>query len=104
MGEQERLIANLASKSVLILQNHGLLVTGASTARAFFTYYALHRACEIQCATQSMPGANIPISEEIAKEGLRGAEGADPEGSLHWKIFAGAVRRAGIRKVEDVMV
>lgn len=103
MGEQERLIANLGAKSVLILQNHGLLVTGPSTARAFFTYYALHRACEIQCTTQAMPGPNIPISDEVAREGLRGAEGADPEGALCWKIFAGAVRRAGIRKVEDVM-
>ena len=103
MGEQERLVANMGHKSVLILRNHGLLVAGPSTARAFFTYYALHRACEIQCTTQSMPGPNVLISEAIAVGGLKGAEDADPEGALHWKIFAGAVRRAGIRRVQDVM-
>ena len=83
MGERERLVANLGrwvkealslpppqpihhppthlnpqkgEKNVLILRNHGLLVAGASVAHAFFYYYSLHRACEIQCAASVLPG------------------------------------------------
>jgi ribulose-5-phosphate 4-epimerase/fuculose-1-phosphate aldolase len=57
MGERERLIQNIGSdKNVLILRNHGLLVAAGGVARAYFYYYSLLRACEIQCACGQLPG------------------------------------------------
>jgi ribulose-5-phosphate 4-epimerase/fuculose-1-phosphate aldolase len=46
--EGERLARALGDKSVLMLRNHGVLVTGRSPARAFERLYFLERACQAQ--------------------------------------------------------
>jgi ribulose-5-phosphate 4-epimerase/fuculose-1-phosphate aldolase len=46
--EGERLARALAGKSVLMLRNHGVLVTGGSAAQAFERLYFLERACQAQ--------------------------------------------------------
>jgi ribulose-5-phosphate 4-epimerase/fuculose-1-phosphate aldolase len=46
--EGERLARALGDKSVLILRNHGVLVTGRSAAHAFERLYFLERACQAQ--------------------------------------------------------
>lgn len=50
MDEQKRLVADIGSKDVLILRNHGLLTMGRSVREAFELMYYLERACEIQLA------------------------------------------------------
>jgi ribulose-5-phosphate 4-epimerase/fuculose-1-phosphate aldolase len=47
-SEGERLASALGEKSVLILRNHGALVTGSSVAQAFEQLYFLERACQVQ--------------------------------------------------------
>jgi ribulose-5-phosphate 4-epimerase/fuculose-1-phosphate aldolase len=49
-GEQQRLVANIGSKDVLILRNHGLLTMGRSVSEAFELMFFLERACQIQVA------------------------------------------------------
>ena len=51
--ERQRLAANLGSKNVLILRNHGLLTCGETVAQAFVRMYRLERACQVQLAAQS---------------------------------------------------
>ncbi|MBS0579837.1 MAG: aldolase [Proteobacteria bacterium] len=46
--EGKRLSAALGNKSVLMLRNHGVLVTGQSVAQAFERLYFLERACQAQ--------------------------------------------------------
>ena len=46
--ERERIRANLGDNNVLILRNHGLLVTGTTIPEAFLRLYRLERACQIQ--------------------------------------------------------
>ncbi|MGB9330308.1 MAG: aldolase [Steroidobacteraceae bacterium] len=46
--EGERLARALGDKSVLMLRNHGVLVTGRSAAHAFERLYFLERACQTQ--------------------------------------------------------
>lgn len=53
MGEQQRLIADIVTKDVLILRNHGLLTMGRTVREAFELMYYLERACEIQIAALS---------------------------------------------------
>jgi len=47
-AEGERLARALGEKAVLMLRNHGVLVTGASAAQAFERLYFLERACQAQ--------------------------------------------------------
>ena len=47
-GEGERLARALGDKSVLMLRNHGVLVTAPSAAQAFERLYFLERACQAQ--------------------------------------------------------
>jgi len=47
-AEGERLARALGDKSVLILRNHGVLVTARSAAQAFERLYFLERACQAQ--------------------------------------------------------
>jgi len=47
-SEGERLARALGDKSVLLLRNHGVLVTASSPARAFERLYFLERACQVQ--------------------------------------------------------
>jgi ribulose-5-phosphate 4-epimerase/fuculose-1-phosphate aldolase len=46
--EGERMAQALGGKSVLMLRNHGVVVTGGSAAQAFERLYFLERACQAQ--------------------------------------------------------
>lgn len=52
-GEGRRMAAALGDKSVLLLRNHGVAVTGASIAEAFNTLYFFERAAMTQILAQS---------------------------------------------------
>lgn len=63
MDEQQRLVADLGNKPVMMLRNHGLLTTGRSVAEAFLRMYYLEKACEIQLAAQSAGQLILPSTE-----------------------------------------
>jgi ribulose-5-phosphate 4-epimerase/fuculose-1-phosphate aldolase len=48
LDERERIVADLGSKHLLILRNHGTLAVGETVADAFLRIYFLERACEAQ--------------------------------------------------------
>lgn len=48
LDERARLVADIGSKNILLLRNHGTLAVGASIAVAFLRIYFLERACETQ--------------------------------------------------------
>jgi ribulose-5-phosphate 4-epimerase/fuculose-1-phosphate aldolase len=101
-AEQARLVASLGRKSVLILRNHGLLVTGSCISDAFIRYWTLLRACEIQAATDAMAGDNLSIAPAVLEDTARRVapfrSGARPAG----EVFDALLRRAGIR-YEDIL-
>ncbi len=57
-AEQQRLVADLGHRNVLILRNHGLLTLGATVPEAFDRMYFLERSCQIQIAATS---AGMPL-------------------------------------------
>lgn len=57
--EQQRLVADIGSKDVLILRNHGLLTMGRDVSEAFELMFFLERACQIQIA--ALAGASAVI-------------------------------------------
>ena len=83
LEERERLAADLGTKDILILRNHGLLTCGETVAQAFVRMYRLERACQVQLAAQGTggalvvpPGAVRELSRERSDVFLK-AEGED---------------------------
>ncbi|MFM0047783.1 class II aldolase/adducin family protein [Paraburkholderia sediminicola] len=81
--ECARLTADLGSRRVMILRNHGLLVCGETIAETFMDLYHLQRACEVQVAA-SAGGAELNFAgpevaahcaEQHARARSRGKEG-----------------------------
>lgn len=95
-GEQPRLVASLGDKPCLILRSHGLLVAERTLPAAFYWYYVLQRACQVQVLAHSVPGPTLTLSDSAKQISAGGVQSADPQGDLYPKVFEAAVRRAGI--------
>lgn len=99
-AEQVRLVESLGNKDVLILRNHGLLVTGSHVPHAFATMWCLQRACEVQVLTDSMAGPNAPVPQAVLDaiplqaRPFRETPGGPRRGQL---MFDAAVRAAGLK-------
>lgn len=103
MDEQQRLVADLGDKPVMILRNHGLLATGGSVAEAFLRMYYLEKACEIQLAAQSagqviLPPAEVCVHTErqfnAPGRGLKQGELTDPDAlQLAWAALLRMLER-----------
>lgn len=91
--EQPRLVDSLGDKAVMVLRNHGLLVVEESLPKAFWLTWTLQRACEIQCASQSLSGALLPLSEAVRAASAYDGEHFDPDGRLGQKMLDAAIRR-----------
>ncbi|HMN80036.1 MAG TPA: class II aldolase/adducin family protein [Burkholderiaceae bacterium] len=96
-AECPRLVASLGDKQVMILRNHGLLVTGQDVPDAFQRLWTLQRACEVQLAADCLAGPTRPIAPavlaRIPDQCKPVALGTQP-GHM---MFEGILRRAGIR-------
>lgn len=71
VDERPRIAADLGDKPVLMLRNHGLLVTGASLAEAFHRNYNLEHACRIQAGALATGRELSAISHEAAEKTVR---------------------------------
>jgi len=89
--EGERLLANLGSKRVMFLRNHGILVMGRSLPEAFIRHWSLQRACEIQVATASM-GTPLEVAPEVVAVHRRDLGQVQPPGGAGAADFAAMVR------------
>jgi ribulose-5-phosphate 4-epimerase/fuculose-1-phosphate aldolase len=86
LEERERLVANLGDREVMILRNHGLLVTGASIPEAFNNLFRLERACELQVMTLSCnTELHLPSHEAVLETNrLFKPTGMRRRGLLEW--------------------
>jgi ribulose-5-phosphate 4-epimerase/fuculose-1-phosphate aldolase len=48
LGERERLVADLGTKNLMLLRNHGTLAVGRNVGECFVRLYFLERACQAQ--------------------------------------------------------
>jgi len=48
LDERERIVADLGSKNMMLLRNHGTLSVGQTIGEAFIRLYTLERACQAQ--------------------------------------------------------
>jgi len=63
LDERERIVADLGSKSLLMLRNHGTLTLGKTCGTAFLRMYFLENACKAQIFAQSVGDENALIEE-----------------------------------------
>ena len=70
LDERPRLVADLGTKSAMLLRNHGTLTVGASIPEAFLTMYFLERACATQVAAQA-GGAKLHYPSDAVQELVR---------------------------------
>jgi ribulose-5-phosphate 4-epimerase/fuculose-1-phosphate aldolase len=99
LDEQERLVADLGDRPVLILRNHGLLTVGESASQAFLRMFYLDKACEIQLTAAAAGRLRLPspeVCERTAGQfaGTVTGDYTDPEGNaLAWAALLRLVDR-----------
>ena len=76
--EQQRLVADIGAKNVLILRNHGLLTMGRTVADAFERMYFLERACQIQISALAGGAVLCQPAPDVCARTLSQYEGATP--------------------------
>ena len=69
-GEGARLAKLMGKQRVLLHQNHGVIVAGASVAEAFDDIYYLERACQVQILAQST-GKELCIVDDDTARGFK---------------------------------
>jgi ribulose-5-phosphate 4-epimerase/fuculose-1-phosphate aldolase len=71
LDEQKRLVADLGTKPVMILRNHGLLTVGKDAQQAFLRMYYLEKACEIQLTAQAGGQALVIPPKDVCEHAER---------------------------------
>ena len=95
--EKPRLVADLGSKTFLMLRNHGLLTVGATVAAAFQAMYAFETTCAVQIRAQAGgtmgDGELIEISPAVVRTSAEQARQATLGMSPGALIWPGLLRR-----------
>jgi ribulose-5-phosphate 4-epimerase/fuculose-1-phosphate aldolase len=78
-AEKKRLVADLGSKPVMILRNHGLLTVGRDPGQAFLRMFYLERSCEIQLEALAGGTALVTPPEDVCEHTARQFEGDHSE-------------------------
>lgn len=94
--EQERLVADMGEKELVILRNHGLLTCGGSIPTAFFNMWMLQRSCEIQVQADASGRTLLPIADEIGEKSaelMRVQNEGQQTGELEFNALVRAIDR-----------
>ena len=95
--EKPRLVANLGSKTFLMLRNHGLLTVGRTVAAAFQAMYMLETCCAIQLRAQAggtlADGELLEVPAEIVATGREQARAATLNAAPGSLVWPGLLRR-----------
>jgi ribulose-5-phosphate 4-epimerase/fuculose-1-phosphate aldolase len=67
LDERARLIEDQGDCSVMILRNHGLLVTGRTVPEAFLRLYRLERSCQVQIDAAAAGTLNL-LGDNVARK------------------------------------
>ncbi|WP_238550599.1 class II aldolase/adducin family protein [Blastomonas sp. AAP53] len=94
-AEQERLVADLGDKRVMILRNHGLLAAGRNAGEAFYYLNTLERACEIQIAALAGGGRVRMISDESIQACSAVVDSVGSDFSRDWSAMMRLADRLG---------
>jgi ribulose-5-phosphate 4-epimerase/fuculose-1-phosphate aldolase len=91
--EKPRLVADLGTKSYLMLRNHGLLTVGRTIAEAFQAMYIFEATCAIQIRAQSGGGELVPVQQAIIDTAMQQAREVSNGLGPQQLIWPGLLRR-----------
>lgn len=89
MDERERLVADLGSKHLMILRNHGTLAVGPNCGAAWLLIQYLERACAMQLRACAL-GDGLVLPNQGVPEKVHGQSGAwfdGTAGAFAWPAF-----------------
>ena len=86
--ECDRLGADIADNSIMIMRNHGLLTVGSSVAEAFYFMYTVENACKVQVDVLSCRSGYVTpdpaVIKELADFGRQRVAGTTDHVELAW--------------------
>ena len=71
LDERERIVADLGSKNLMILRNHGTLSVGVTAADCWLGMFYLERACKQQIMALSVGHDRVLLAPEAAQQEVR---------------------------------
>ena len=87
-SEGERMAASLGDKWILMLANHGVLVTGPTVGLAFDDLYYLERAAQVQVLAMATGKKLLPIPEpEATRTAAQYAKEKDLYSNIHFEAL-----------------
>jgi ribulose-5-phosphate 4-epimerase/fuculose-1-phosphate aldolase len=89
--EGPRLLRSIGDKQAVILRNHGLLVWSETLPKAFYTLWALQRACEVQVASAAL-GERIAIPKHVQRSCAIDAQKLNTRVGMGEDVFDAMVR------------
>lgn len=87
LDERDRLKADLAENDVLVLQNHGSLVTGGSIGETFTRTMSWETSCQVQATAQSSGEELIVPSEAACKRTYANSRRTNRPQSDSWQAY-----------------
>jgi ribulose-5-phosphate 4-epimerase/fuculose-1-phosphate aldolase len=85
LEERERLIADLGSRKVLVLRNHGTLTAGVTVAEAYALMFTLEKACRAQLCAMAATNQIVLAPDRVAEHTAQQFEGDSvPGGEREW--------------------
>jgi len=94
LDERERIVADMGSKNLLMLRNHGTLVIGNNCALAFLRMYFLEQACKTQILAQAGGNKNLlNCNDELSSRVHAQGAGAFMPGMGDNLVWPGLMRR-----------
>jgi len=93
LDERERLVADIGSKTLMLLRNHGTLAVGETAANCWVGMFYLERACRQQVMALSAGRENVLIAPEAAQQAVRGLGSGGSNGIGGALAWPGCLRR-----------
>jgi ribulose-5-phosphate 4-epimerase/fuculose-1-phosphate aldolase len=94
VDEQQRIINDLGDKRVLVMRNHGAIITGSSVEDTFTALYAFTMACDIQLRLEATGQECIEMKPEICEQTVRQMKShAAGRGGANWPAWLRRMER-----------
>ncbi len=84
LDERERLVADLGTKNMMLLRNHGTLAIGTNVAEAWTRIFFLERACSQQVAALAGGGDLVFPPESVQRTTMDQGRGLGGTAVLSW--------------------
>jgi ribulose-5-phosphate 4-epimerase/fuculose-1-phosphate aldolase len=91
--ERPRLQADLGTKNLMLLRNHGTLTVGRTVAEAFLRMYFLERACTMQVRTRILGHDDYPTHPDVIDKNEKLSQAAGMQSLANYLLWPALLRK-----------